>query len=155
MIRAVASIASIIVLGMTVSAQAGKYTCNFSMSGKTPTPAPAPCKIDTANSSSQTCQHKFAAPANVVATCGAAQIDPNLDGLLCAFTSTAPSTADFLNDTVEPSIANIVASLHKKAGFTAGAVNVAAPTAANVSVGYATKKGAPQLAAICSPTAAP
>ena len=152
MIRAVASLASIVVLGMTVSAQAGKYTCNFSVNGKAPAQASAPCKIDTADSNSQTCQYKF---AKMVATCGAAQIDPNLDGLLCAFTSNAPSTADFLKDTVEPSIANIVGSLHKKAGFTAGAVNVAAPTSANVSVGYATRRGAPQLAAICSPTAAP
>ena len=155
MMRVAAALASAIVLALSVPAQAGKYTCTFSLNGKEPNPAPAPCKIDTADAGKQVCQYKFGASTKVVATCGASQIDPNLDGLLCAFTSTAPNSSDFLKDTIEPSISNVVASLHKKAGFAAGAVNIADPTAANVSVGYTTKKGAPQLAAVCSPTPAP
>jgi hypothetical protein len=151
--RVATLIASMAVLGLCGPAHAGQYTCTFSLNGKEA--GAAPCKIDTANKSSQTCQYKYAAPAKMVATCGASQIDANLDGLLCAFTSTTPNAADFLKDTVEPSISNTVASLHKKAGFAAGAVNIAAPTAANVSMGFSERKGAPQLAAVCSPTAAP
>jgi hypothetical protein len=152
-----ALVVGLIVAGLSLPAQAGKYTCTFTENGKAPTVSPKaataePCKIDTADPKSQTCQQKF---AGVVATCGAASIDANLDGLLCAFTGGTPNAVDFLKDTIEPSIVNTIATLHKKEGFAAGAVNIAGPTLANVSIGYAVKKGAPQLAAVCSPTAVP
>jgi hypothetical protein len=153
MIRLAPALASAAILALCLPAQAGKYTCTFSVNGKAPK-AGSPCQIDTAAAAGQTCQVKFTEAGSAVATCGASQIDGNLDGLLCAFTTAAPKAADFLKDTIEPSIVNVVTSLHKKDGFAAGAVSIAGPTAANVSVGYAPKKGS-QLAAICSPTAAP
>lgn len=138
----VAVVGMVVLAATTLTAEAGKYTCEFQKDGT----AVNSCKIDSSNANTQVCEYGFS--TNIRGLCGVQGTTSDL--LLCVL-ATPSAIASTVMSGLPVDIAGASRALAQKPGFTAGAVTIAPANQGVIAAVYVEKQGAPSLAGVCTP----